>query len=283
MKTKKIVIGTMAAAMLSLSVCSLIPAAAADETVQITAGNATAEAGEQFEVEVSLADIPATGVQACGFSLEFDKSIITIDSVTPGAITELGAVDPSAGYLPNFNCYTKNDEGYISVLWSTAVDDTSYWLKNEGVLCVVKGTVAADAKPGAVSAIKIAPGKHDTFSGSGVANTEINIGYMDGTKRVAYNVKATDGSVTVAGGGQTTTEAPTSSGDPSKILKGDANCDGSVTIADATAILQHLGNNDKYALSAQGIKNADVVAPEGITAADALEIQRLDAGLIDKL
>lgn len=273
MKTKKIVIGTMAAAMLSLSVCSLIPAAAADETVQITAGKATAKAGEQFEVEVSLADIPATGVQACGFSLEFDNSVITIDSVTPGAITELGSVDPSSSLLPNFNSYTKNDEGYVSIVWSTAVDDTTYWLKNEGVLCVVKGTVAANAEPGTVSAIKIAPGKHDTFSGSGVANTEINIGYMNGNKRVAYNVKATDGSVTVEGGSQGTDDG----------LRGDANCDGVVTIADATAILQHLGNKDKYALTAQGVINADVVEPAGITAADALEIQRLDAGLIDKL
>ena len=69
MKTKKIVIGTMAAAMLSLSVCSLIPAAAAGETVQISAGNATAKAGETFEVEVKLADIPDTGVRGCRFSI----------------------------------------------------------------------------------------------------------------------------------------------------------------------------------------------------------------------
>ncbi len=42
MKTKKIVIGAMAAAMLSLSVCSMIPASAADETVQISVSNAKA-------------------------------------------------------------------------------------------------------------------------------------------------------------------------------------------------------------------------------------------------
>lgn len=280
MKTKKIVIGTMAASMLSLSVCSLIPATAAGETVQIIAGKATAEAGEQFEVEVKLSDIPAAGVQACAFSLEFDNSIIKVDEVTPGTITDVGAVDPSSGYLPNFNYYDKSDEGYLSVMWSTAVDDSTYWLKGEGVLCVVKGTVLSDAKPGSVSEIKIAPGKHDTFSGSGIPNEEIHIGYMDGSKRVAYEAKPTNGSVTVAGGGTETTKPPTSE---EKALKGDANCDGEVTIADSAAILQYLGNMDKYPLSAQGEKNSEVAEPEGITANDALQIQMLDAGKIESL
>ena len=64
-------------------------------------------------------------------------------------------------------------------------------------------------------------------------------------------------------------------------LYGDANCDGRVTIADATAILQHVGNTDKYGLSAQGLANADVSGNgDGVTAADATTIQRIDAGEI---
>lgn len=77
------------------------------------------------------------------------------------------------------------------------------------------------------------------------------------------------------------TGTPTGDGD---VLYGDANCDGAVTIADATAILQHLGNKDKYELTADGINNADVnLRGNGITAADALAIQRLDAKLITEL
>ena len=64
------------------------------------------------------------------------------------------------------------------------------------------------------------------------------------------------------------------------ILYGDANDDGVVDIADATLVLQCLGNGDKYKLSAKGEKNADVCAPAGITAADSLTIQKLDAGII---
>ena len=65
---------------------------------------------------------------------------------------------------------------------------------------------------------------------------------------------------------------------------GDANCDGKVTIADATAILQALGNSDEFSLTAQGEKNADCCDPgSGITAADALAIQKFDAKLIESL
>ncbi len=64
-------------------------------------------------------------------------------------------------------------------------------------------------------------------------------------------------------------------------LYGDANCDGKVTIADSTAILQHLGNQDKYGLSAQGLANADVCNNgDGVMSSDALAIQMVDASIL---
>ncbi|MBO7396395.1 MAG: hypothetical protein J6U16_09830, partial [Ruminococcus sp.] len=72
--------------------------------------------------------------------------------------------------------------------------------------------------------------------------------------------------------------------DPTPSLIGDANLDGKVTIADATAILQSLGNKDKYALSDEAKLNADCFNPgDGVTAADALSIKKLDANIITKL
>lgn len=73
---------------------------------------------------------------------------------------------------------------------------------------------------------------------------------------------------------------PPSSNPPTDIVYGDANCDGNVTIADSAAILQFLGNSDKYFLSEQGELNADVNGQAGITPDDALVIQRVDAGMI---
>ncbi|MDE6783904.1 MAG: leucine-rich repeat protein, partial [Ruminococcus sp.] len=65
-------------------------------------------------------------------------------------------------------------------------------------------------------------------------------------------------------------------------LSGDANCDGEVSVADATLILQYCGNKDKYKLSERGIINAAVDGTVGISAVDALKIQQYDAGIIDK-
>lgn len=68
------------------------------------------------------------------------------------------------------------------------------------------------------------------------------------------------------------------------ILYGDANTDNKVTVADAVAILQSLGNKDKYPLSDLGATNADCCDPgDGITPMDALAIQKLDAGVIKSL
>ncbi len=65
---------------------------------------------------------------------------------------------------------------------------------------------------------------------------------------------------------------------------GDANCDKKVTVADAVAILQSIANKDKYELQPQGKINADCYNPgDGVTANDALAIQKLDAGEIKSL
>ncbi len=59
---------------------------------------------------------------------------------------------------------------------------------------------------------------------------------------------------------------------PEKTLDGDANEDGAVNMADVAAIIQHIGNKDKYGLTMQGIVNADSDG-DGLTGADAIEIQ----------
>ena len=71
--------------------------------------------------------------------------------------------------------------------------------------------------------------------------------------------------------------------DDESILLGDANCDGKITMADAAAIFQNLGNPDKYQLSEQGKKNADVEGNKnGITVDDAIAIMKYQAGLIEE-
>ena len=62
-------------------------------------------------------------------------------------------------------------------------------------------------------------------------------------------------------------------------IRGDANLDGKLDVADSVAVLQYISNSAKYPLSNQGKKNADIDGAEGLTGGDAIAIQRLDAGI----
>ena len=78
------------------------------------------------------------------------------------------------------------------------------------------------------------------------------------------------------------TTIPPLMGDMQIRIDGDANNDSIVSIADAAAILQYIANPDKYGLSENGMIAADVVGNgNGITADDAIAIQKLDAKLIE--
>ncbi len=63
-------------------------------------------------------------------------------------------------------------------------------------------------------------------------------------------------------------------------LLGDANQDKRVTIADAAAILQSLGNPTDYSLSEEGERAADVNLDGVVDKTDVLLIQQYDAGII---
>lgn len=98
----------------------------------------------------------------------------------------------------------------------------------------------------------------------------------------ASNPVSTTVSTNVRPGRTTTTSTNTSVSVTMEKLVGDANLDKKVTVADAVAILQHLGNRDKYGLTQQGQINADVDGEPGVTAKDALLIQQYDSKAIDK-
>lgn len=268
MKTKKIVIGAMAAAMLSLSLTSLAPATAADETVQISVSEAEAQAGGTFTVEVSFADIPTTAIQATQFAFTFDSEVLQITDIKAGPITETGAdkADDTASEIPTFNTYISNEQGWASVMWSTKLTDSAYLIKNDGVFCTISGTVAENAADGK-SEIKIVPTDRETFDGSGVANDIIDMGYKSADGYVQYQVKTVDGGV-VIGNPDTTSE---------KYLKGDADCSGSVSVSDVVTTLQYAANKEKYPLDADGFANADVDGNGVVDANDAYDIQYYDA------
>ena len=236
MKTKKVVVGAVAAAMLSLAVCPVVPAAAG-ETVQISVGNEEVKAGEKFSVNVSLNDISAPGIQATDFAVSYDSSLITIDSVDAGALANTGAADAdgSSSSVPVFEA-SINSEGYVNLVWSTGLDDSSYWLNGSGVFCTINGTVSASAKEGTEIPLKVTAIDRTVNPGSS-DKAAIFAGYVKDDAAVEFAVETVDGSIKVASGSSTTV------GDK---LRGDANCDDKVDLSDAVLILQSIANADKY-------------------------------------
>ena len=82
---------------------------------------------------------------------------------------------------------------------------------------------------------------------------------------------------------------PVPTGELASKLKGDANLDEQVNIADAVLVMQVATNPDKYAqgksdvsIKPQGEINADVDGKKGLSNSDALLIQKFKLGLIDK-
>lgn len=84
---------------------------------------------------------------------------------------------------------------------------------------------------------------------------------------------------------------PSSEKNEKQLLFGDANVDDIVDLSDAVLILQSLANPNKYGLNGsekthiteQGAANADVEGANGVTANDALKIQRYLLKLIPSL
>ena len=284
MKTKKVVFGAVAAAMLSLAVCPVAPAAAG-ETVQISVGKEEVKAGEKFSVNVSLNDISAPGIQATDFAVSYDSSLITIDSVDAGALANTGAADAdgSSSSVPVFEA-SINSEGYVNLVWSTGLDDSSYWLNGSGVFCTINGTVSSSAKEGTEIPLKVTAIDRTVNPGSS-DKAAIFAGYVKDDAAVEFAVETVDGSIKVASGSSTTV------GDK---LRGDANCDDKVDLSDAVLILQSIANADKYGengtdeshITSQGVINADVaggtndMGGDGVTPSDALKIQKYVAMLI---
>ncbi|MDE6673119.1 MAG: dockerin type I repeat-containing protein [Ruminococcus sp.] len=142
-------------------------------------------------------------------------------------------------------------------------------MTGDGVFCTVNGTVATGAT-GTIP-IEIVPASRNTFPDSGSQNEVISVGYFKNKDVIRYDVNATKGEVNLGGASS------------DKGLKGDANEDGEVSLADAVLIMQALSNPDDFALTEQGRKNADVDGDGGVSSVDALEIQKFKIGLASAL
>ena len=280
MKLKKFAPALVSVLVLSCSAFSVMSASGAENTVKISASHETAKAGEQFTVDVSLSDIPETGIQGADFAVTYDSSIVSIDKVEIGSLAQTGADDvDNIPELPAFMSGISKEKSAVMVTFAVADSDSKYYMQGEGVMFTITGTVNADALSGAVADFKIVPNPRKVNgSGNSAENNKIWLGYDadtnpddDVVNYVYYDTSVSNGSVTVSGG--------SSAG-----LKGDANLDGSVDIADVVAIASYVSNSEKNPLESQGMINGDVQGDgNGINANDALAVQQFLANIITEL
>ncbi|MDE6785103.1 MAG: Ig-like domain-containing protein [Ruminococcus sp.] len=251
--------------------------------------------------------VTAKGSGNCRIYIDVDgmiSSYIEISSTYTGEssgnnVINAGSISLSAASASK-QLSLKNIEAGAKIIWSSSDKNIAYVNEKGMVFAVSDGKCVINAQVGDITyAIDITVDMSDIDS---LPETEIDgigksvtlqIPFSDAkftssdTSVVTVNEK---GVVTSVGAGTAVVVAQSDSGISyirfkvvADGLKGDANCDGEVSVADATLVLQYCGNKDKYTLSDTGMLNADVDGEAGISAKDALIIQMFDAGVINTL
>lgn len=270
MKAKRMMAALLAGTM-AASVASFMTASAAGEKVSISASKETAAPGEAFSIDVSLADIPASGLCTVDFALAFDTSLVTISDVSTGALCDTGAaaaegkIDASIANT-TFEWNVIDDQ--ICLLWVTGLKDSAYWLKQGGVFVTIKGTVKDTAKDGSVCNFDIVPVAREAFPETGVANSDILMGAVDSDGVVTkYATTLANGALTIASAGD--------------VMYGDITEDGKVTIADLVMIARYAAEDAEMTMpSEQGLRNADCNGDGKINSSDCTMVARYLAHLI---
>ncbi len=291
MGTKRFFAGAVAFVMTVMSTAAMTASAA--DTVKVAADKVTAAAGKDFSLNVSLSGVPKDGIRACEFALKYDSSIIEVTGVKAGTIADTGADAKEADISKEAPSFGVNfaTAGVVNVEWSTGLTSSDYWIKSDGVLFTVEGTVKSTAKAGDVSKVEIVPIDRALFEGSTEKNTDIVFANISGSTVTNYEVSTSDGSVTVEGAETTETDAPTettkestteTSGKPDfDVDYGDTNVDGEVGIADVVLLNKYLVKS--ASLSDQGEANADAYADGKLNADDSLSILKFLVGTLSEL
>ncbi len=294
MKTKRTMAGILAVAM-TASVLAWNPVFAAGE-IGLSAEKVSAKVGDSFTLQISLSDVPASGLGGCEFSLAYDSTIVTVTDVQAGTITDTGSDEQQsafAGEAPSFDCNYET-AGTIDVIWATGLTDSTYWIKQDGVLLTITGTVNESAKAGDVSEFKIQAIGRETKPGSSTKYDKVTFVNVDADGVLtSYDTVLSDGSVTVIADGTTTTEAvtgttTTNTGETTttslvNVNYGDTNLDGVVDLRDAIILNKHLAQQIILEKDSQPFKNADVNADGNVDDQDSDVLVNYVIQLIDKL
>ena len=261
------IFASIAASAVLVSSASFASVFAADGTVAISAATKTVTPGESFTFDISLADIPSTGLNTVEFGVNFDSTLMTISDVALGDIANTGATSEENKGLSGLGdtVFKWNVNGnQLCLMWSTGLSD-SYWIKSKGAFVTV--TAKAKTTEG-VSKLEIVPISRVSYPGETSKNADIIVGYNPSDTVITnYKNAVTNGAITI--------------GSDEDNKYGDVNCDGSITIADLVLMARYVAEDvEMQALSAQGIKNADCVLDDKVNSSDITALARYLAHII---
>ena len=160
---KKIVSGVLALAMFTTVITVPMLSSAAD-AVTVSGEHDTAKAGGTFALDFSLTNVPKEGISGWEFSIKYDSSVLTVDSLEAGAaITSTRATAGETELVPGFGGegymvgngstydtfdYNIISGGEITAMWATGLNDSKYWIDEAGVVFTLNGTVSDKAELG---------------------------------------------------------------------------------------------------------------------------------------
>jgi len=277
MRVRKIAAGMAALSMLAAFSAQTVFAA---DSVTVSAEKVNAKAGAEFTLAVKLEGVPASGISGAEFEITYDTAAISITGAAAGDI-----VNTSASDKEGFEGLTVFDADYstagtVTVTYGTALDDTAYWVTQDGTFLTLTGKVNDGTADGTYD-VAIKAISRETYEGSGTPNGDIYIGNVsaDGTIN-NFAVTANAGAVVV---GDVTTpteepEKPTDEDPNVSKLKGDADLSGKVDILDVITVNKAILGKEK--LEGQGLINGDINANSKPDASDSLSIMKAIVGLV---
>jgi hypothetical protein len=125
-----------------------------DFTISVVSSTDSVSAKDTFSVDVVLSNVPDTGIAGFEFAVTYDNTALTLQSVVENADIVGEASDKELDLVPelgdtmvntgaDYSCfdYYDNQSGKIACMWATGLEDSSYWINQDGVLVTLTFTV----------------------------------------------------------------------------------------------------------------------------------------------
>lgn len=257
MKFKKVLAGVLAVTSFSLFSFGMTTIAEESvtlpESVEIYIEDTKINSDKTFESKVYLKNLPENGILGAEFAVFYNSDNLVINEVVEGDISITPALEEESGVLgilssKKYSCLdTYINENYVSVLWSTGLlNKPEAWLKEEGVLLTIKGTVLDENVEKEDLSIAPIPRVVNNIKNEKITfATYIN----DSVTRIDSSVK--NGIISM---------------EQNVYKYGDINLDGSIDNMDLVNMCRYLIKDTE--LNEQAFKNADVVSNGIVDVAD---------------